>query len=145
MKFTDIIKTRYATKRFNDKAIQQEKVDELIEIIRHTPSSYNIQPWKVLVITNKEIKKRLQQASYDQKQITTCSHLLVFCADINITERIDELGKLMIQNGATKEEIQGYIATIKEFEEELTEEEKKSWTQKQVYIALGNAINGATA
>ena len=59
-------------------------INQLFEMIRLTPSSANIQPWKIKIITDQKLKEKLFPYSAKQKQVTTCSHLLVFCADIEI-------------------------------------------------------------
>lgn len=144
MNFKEIIKKRYAVKKFNpDKKISEEDLNEILEMIRLAPSSYNLQPWKIIVITKKDLKEKLVPASYGQTQVRDCSHLLVFCADKNISTNIGLLEKEMISQGAKPEEIKGYIDMMKNSLESLSEEEQISWAQKQVYIALSHAMNGA--
>lgn len=143
MEFIDIVKERYATKEFDGREIPEEKLNELLEMIRLSPSSFGIQPWKIVVISNKELKEKLSPVSWNQPQITTCSHLLVFCANTNILENIEKLEKEMIKNGAKPDDIKGYIDMMRGFEEGLGDERKVSWAQRQTYIALGNAVNGA--
>ena len=143
MDFGEIVKNRYATKSFDGRKVPDAKINELLEIIRFAPSSFNIQPWKIIVISNKELKEKLFPVSMNQPQINSCSHLLVFCADKNILGKIEALEELMIQNGAEKEQIKGYMEMMKGFEKNLSEEQKLSWAQRQTYIALGNAVNGA--
>ncbi len=145
MDFKDIVKKRYAVRAFDGKEVPEAKINELLEIIRHAPSSFNIQPWKIVVIENRGLKEKLGPVSWNQPQVTTCSHLLVFCADKNILGNIERLEKLMIQSGATKEGIKEYIGMMKAFENGLNEEQKLTWAQRQTYIALGNAVNGATS
>jgi len=145
MDFKDAVKKRFAVRSFDGKKVPEARINELLEIIRHAPSSFNIQPWKIIVIENKELKEKLGPASWNQPQVTTCSHLLVFCADKNILGNIERLEKLMIQNGANKEGIKEYIGMMKGFEKGLNEEQKLTWAQRQTYIALGNAVNGATS
>jgi len=132
---------RYATKLFDGRKIPESKVNELLEIIRYAPSSFNIQPWVVEVITDQKIKERLTPVSMNQKQIESCSHLLVFCANTDIAGNIDKLEKLMKEAGAST----GYIDIMRGFDKSLSEEQKLSWAQRQVYLALGNALNGAKA
>ena len=91
MNFKEIVMSRYAAKRFDGRKIPQDKIDELSEVIRHAPSSFNIQPWKIKVIADKKMKERLAPHAWNQPQITTCSHLMVFCADIDIEGNIDKL------------------------------------------------------
>lgn len=144
MEFKEIVKERYATKQFDsEKKISEDKLNELLEIIRFSPSSFNIQPWKIIVISNQEIKDKLFPASYNQPQVKDCSHLLVFCADKNIMENIELLEKEMISGGAKPEEVSDYLEMMSGFASQLPEEQKTLWAQKQIYIALGNAVNGS--
>ncbi len=136
MEFKDIVYKRYAAKQFDGTIIPQSKVDELLEIIRHSASSYNIQPWKILIVKDSITKEKLAPAAWNQTQITTCSHLLIFCANSNINANIDKLEKAMPQ--ATE-----YITIIREFAKTMNQEQSLVWAQKQTYLALGNAINGA--
>jgi len=143
MEFKDIVMKRYATKKFDGKKIDQKKVDELLELIRNSASSFNIEPWKIKVVSDQKMKEQLSPASMGQAQITTCSHLLVFCADKDIIGKIKALESAMIKNGAKKDEIKGYIDMMINFANNLTDEKKLSWAQRQTYLAIGNAINGA--
>ncbi|MBS3159019.1 NAD(P)H-dependent oxidoreductase [Candidatus Woesearchaeota archaeon] len=143
MDFEKIVQERYATKLFDGRKIPEGKISKLFEVIRNAASSFNIQPWKIIVVKNQELKERLQPATWNQQQIPTCSHLLVFCADTDIAGNIDRLEKLMVENGADKESIKGYIGMMKGFEKNLSEEQKLSWSQRQTFLALGNALNGA--
>ena len=145
MEFEQIVNERYATKVFDEKPIPEDDVNKLLDLIRLAPSSFNIQPWKILVIKDATLKQQLLPVSYNQSQVATCSHLLVFCADSDILGKINALKTLMIQAGAQEEQIQGYIDMMLGFEKGLTPEQKISWAQRQTYIALGNAVNGAKA
>ena len=141
MDFKEIVEKRYATKKFDGKRIPEQKVKELLELIRLSASSFNLQPWKIKVVTDQEVKKKLTPVSWNQPQIESCSHLLVLCADTNVN--VDKLEELMLKNGARKEEIQGYVNMMHDFVKKLNEKEKLEWATRQVYIALGNALNGA--
>lgn len=143
MEFGKIVRERYAAKLFDGKKIPEEKFSELMEIVRFAPSSFNIQPWKIIVITDKKTKEKLAPVSWNQPQITSCSHLLVFCANKDIAKNIDSLEKLMIKMGTDKEQAKQYTDLMRNFEKSLDEEKKLSWSQRQTYLALGNALNGA--
>lgn len=143
MDFKKIVMERYAVKLFDGRKVPESKVKELFEMIRFAASSFNIQPWKIIVITDDELKEKLAPASWHQKQVTTCSHLLVFCANKDIAGNIDLLEKEMVKNGANAESIQSYIQMMRDFEKRLSDSEKLSWAQRQTYLALGNALNGA--
>ena len=80
MQLLDALQWRYATKKMNGETVPQEKIEQLLEAIRLSPSSSGLQPFRVLVITNPELKAKLQPACYGQSQVVDCSHLLVFAA-----------------------------------------------------------------
>jgi nitroreductase/dihydropteridine reductase len=143
VEFKDIVLKRYATKKFDGKKIEQKKVDELLEIIRYSASSLNLQPWKIKVISDPKTLEKLGPASYNQPQITTGSHLLVFCADKDLVSRKNALEKALMKNGATKENLKTYMDMIDGSINNMNPDQKLSWAQRQTYIALGNAINGA--
>lgn len=141
--FEEIVQQRYATKKFDGRKLPEEKVKRLLHLIRHAPSSYNLQPWKIIIVTEKKLKEKLLPAAWHQPQITSSSHLLVFCANKNILDHIDKLEQQMLQHGADKEKMRGSLQMMRDFEKGLTEEQKLSWAQRQTYLALGNAVNGA--
>lgn len=145
MDFKEIVRKRYAVKKFDGRIVPEEKIEELIEIIKLSPSSFNIQPWKIKIIKDKKTKEKLFPAAWHQEQVTSCSHLLVFCADTNIRQLIEDLENLMIKNGAEKEKIAGYIKMMQDFEANMAIEQKLSWAQRQTYLALSNALNGAVS
>lgn len=93
MEFKEIVLKRHAVRSFDGKKVPENKVHELLDIIRHAPSSYNIQPWKIKIISDQAMKEKLAPASWNQPQVTTCSHLLVFCADTDISGNIDKIEK----------------------------------------------------
>ena len=143
MEFKDIVMKRYATKAFDGKKVPESKIKELLEIIRYAPSSFNIQPWVVKIVTDKETKEKLAPASWNQPQITSCAHLLVFCANTDILGNINKLEKLMEKSDQPSESVKAYVEMMNGFEKKLSEDQKLSWAQRQTYLALSNALNGA--
>jgi len=145
MEFENVVKERYAAKLFDGRRLPEQQVDKLLEMIRYAPSSFNIQPWVVEIISDQEIKEKLAPASWNQPQIKSCSHLLVFCANKDIAGNIDRLEKMMVEQGAKPEEVKEYAGMMRSFEKSLSDEQKLAWAQRQAYLALGNALNGAKA
>ena len=139
MEFEKIVHERYAAKLFDGRKLPEPKINKLLELIRYSASSFNIQPWKIIVVTDAKLKEKLTPVSMNQKQIESCSHLLVFCANKDIAGNIDMLENLMIESGAST----AYIEIMRGFDKSLTDEQKLSWAQRQTYLALGNALNGA--
>ncbi len=143
--FASIVKERYAVKKFDGRKVPQEKLEGLMELIMLAPSSFNLQPWKIKVVSDPATKERLREAAFGQEQITSCSHLLVFCADTNIMGLVHALESEMKKEHEKPQSLDPYISMMKGFVEGMTEEKKLAWAQRQAYLALGNALNGAKA
>lgn len=143
MEFKDIVMHRYATKKFDGRKISEEKIAELLDLVRYAPSALNLQPWKIKIVTDQNVKARLRPAANNQEQITSCSHLLIFCADPDYEGLIRRLAILFAKSGAP-EEVQGMvIGMAREFTRKMTPDQRLAWSQAQTYLALGNALNGA--
>jgi len=147
MTFKEIVMARNATKSFDGKKIPQEKVEELLHIIRHAATSFNVQPWRVMIIEDDDRKRILAGAAWNQPQVTSCSHLLVFCANTELESLTDRLEARMIEAATPKEKekVETFIGAIHGFIKGLRPENRLAWAQRQTYLALGNGINGAKA
>jgi nitroreductase / dihydropteridine reductase len=143
MQFKDIVMQRYAVKKFNGKTVPGEKINELIELVRFAPSALNLQPWKIKVVTDQKLKEQLRPAAFNQEQITTCSHLLVFCADPDYDSLIKRLSALLKENHIPAEVQSMITGMAAQFAGSMTPEQRLAWSQAQTYLALGNALNGA--
>ena len=144
-----IIKTlnwRYATKKFdNTKKVSEDDLGTLLEAARMSPSSYGLQPYHIFVITDGEIRKQLQPASWNQSQIVDASHLLVFANKAEFgSELVDNYLKNVSETrGTDMENLKGYGDFMKSKLLELPNETKSMWTAKQTYIALSNVMTAA--
>jgi nitroreductase len=145
MEFADIVMSRYATKKFDGKKIPEAKVSELLELARFAPSALNIQPWKIKVITDQNVKEQLKPAAFNQEQITTCSHLLVFCANTDFLGLIKKVDQLLRKSGAPDEMRKMVIGMATDLTGAMSPEQRLCWAQGQVFLALGNVLNGAKA
>ena len=97
MDVIEAINKRYSAKLFTGKKIPEEDILKLKEAIRFAPSWFNIQPWKIKVVEDKEMLSKLQQAAYGQKQVGTASHLFVFCSINNFDENNSKIVDKMKQ------------------------------------------------
>ena len=141
------LKWRYATKKFDTtRKIPDETWAALEETLILTPSSYGLQPWKFIVITKQELKEELVTASYHQKQVADCSHLVVLAGQLDVT--VDDVDKLIdtierIQ-GRSRESIAGYRGMmISDIVEGPRSKDVAGWSKLQCYIALGNLMTTA--
>jgi nitroreductase len=143
MEFKDIVTQRYATKEFDGRMVEEQKLFALLDLIRFSPSAFNLQPWKVKVVTAARIKAQLRPFAHDQPQITTCSHLLVFCANTELERLADKVLEVMDLTGMPEDDIRRHGAMIREYIASMSPEERLGFAREQVHIALANAVNGA--
>jgi nitroreductase family protein len=61
---------RYSCKEFDEnKKVSLSDLNEIVEVFRLSPSMLNIQPWKLFIIEDKNLKKSLQTHSLNQEQV----------------------------------------------------------------------------
>lgn len=145
MEFKDIVMQRYATKKFDGKKIPEAKMKELIELIRFAPSALNLQPWKIKVINDQKIKEQLLPATFNQEQTTSCSHLLVFCANTDVDTLIKKVEQALKDSRVPDEMRNRVVGLAKDMTGRMSPEQRLAWAQQQVFLPLGNAVNGAKA
>jgi nitroreductase len=133
---------RYATKKFDGKKIDEDTVDGILEMIRFSPSALDIQPWKVKVVTDDDTKKKLSAASFDQPQIMTCSHLLVFCANTDLVGNGDKLIGMMKVDGVPEANLK-LLEDAKNNFIKLFEDKGLYEAQHNVFIAATTALYAA--
>jgi len=144
--FNENAKWRYATKKFDaSKKISESDLDFLKEAIQLSSSSYGLQPYKVIVVENTELRAQLQPASWGQSQIVDASHLLVFANELNVGDtQIDAyFQNLIATRNIPLEAIQGYVDFMKTNINALPEAKRNTWTSKQTYLALANLMCAA--
>jgi nitroreductase len=137
---------RYATKKFDaTKKVSDSDLAILKEAIRLSTSSYGLQPYKVLIIENEEIRKQLQPVSWGQSQIVDASHLFVFAnyTDIEDTHIDNYVEDIAATRGLNVSDLQGYSDFMKSKIVPLPADKKAIWTSKQTYLALANLMNAA--
>lgn len=92
MSFISQLNWRYATKKFDTaKKVSDSDLEKILEAIRMAPASVGLQSYHVYVVTNQELKDKIQAVSWNQAQIGTSSHLLVFAARTDLLDAKEEL------------------------------------------------------
>jgi nitroreductase len=137
---------RYATKKFDaTKKVSDEDFNTLKEAIRLSASSYGLQPYKVFIIENPELRAKIQPVAWGQSQIVDASHLIVFANITNFGDaEIDASLALTAETrGLSSDALKGYGDFMKSKISTLPEETRNVWTAKQTYLALGNLLNAA--
>lgn len=134
---------RHAVKAYNpEKKVSQENVDKIVEAARLAPTSSGLQPFKVLVIENQDIKNKLSEGALNPECMREASHILIFAAwDRYTEERIDKVYDFTTdERGLPRGRFGSYTSQLKSIY--LPEEAEKNFahTARQTYIALGLAL-----
>ena len=138
---------RYATKVFDPcRPIDAHTWGSLENALVQSPSSYGLQPWKFLVIRDPDLRQQLRPESWNQSQITDCSHLVVMLNKRSITPSdADRLIQSMATaRGLESSALDGYRNMIQvDLIDGPRSQAIAKWASNQVYIALGNLITAA--
>lgn len=126
--FLPFLQKRYTTKSYDPSyRLDTEMIEELLEILRLSPSSINSQPWHFTVVESETIKQELAKVSqHNTEKVLNCSHLIVF----SIYNKMADFEADRV-NGLTVE------AYYRERLAPLGEEAVKNWMSRQAYISLG--------
>jgi nitroreductase len=145
MHLKDCIHSRYACKMFDGRKLSDQQILDLLELVRYAPSALNLQTWKVKIVTDEETKKRLKPAVFDQAQIITCSHLFIFCADLDTVGLIHTLETGMFRSGTPADIVTGHIGFVQNFFSSISQESAENLAIKNTMIAATYAWLGAVS
>jgi nitroreductase len=145
MELLDKLNWRYATKSMNGEKVAQQKIDNIIEAASLAPTSSGLQPFEIIVITNKEIKEKIKPIAWNQTVVTDCSHLLVFAAwDTYTAERINKQFDLTNTiRGFKNEGWENYRQMLLGSYPKRDAEVNFNHAARQAYIAFSQAIAAA--
>lgn len=139
--FLNSLDWRYAVKKFSiDKKISETDLQKIKDAIIMAPSSYGLQPFRVIVVESDEVKAKLKSASFNQSQIDTNSHLFVFVANSDVQKRIGEYCDLSDFKSHGMFKRAGIEAVMRGAFAMRSEADKLRWSTNQTYVALGFAL-----
>ncbi len=138
---------RYAVKQFDaTRTIDERTWTALEDTLVLTPSSFGLQPWKFIVVTESAMKEKLRPFAWNQSQVTDCSHFVVLTVrrgldDAHIDRhlaRVNEVQGTPVESlGKFRGMLSGSLSKAKE------EGRLDVWQTQQIYIALGNFMTAA--
>jgi len=145
MAFLDNLQWRFAAKGFDQsREVSDDNIDKILEAIHMTPTSFGLQPFHIIDVTNEDLKAKIREVGFDQPQITEANHLLIFCVRTDVVKRIDDyIETASGGDEAIKEKMKGLKEMMKGAMKGKTDLELENWAKRQVYIALGFALAAA--
>ena len=154
MDLLNVSKTRYTTKAYDaNKQIPPQQFERLLEILRLSPSSVNIQPWHFFIADNPAAKERIAKAlvgkyAYNAPKVLDSSHTILFCTQADITEQHlenlinqDDLSGRFKDEKAKQGQQDARIGYVNYYRNEKGDVQR--WAENQTFIALGQILLAA--
>jgi len=142
----EALKWRYAVKAMDaSKPVSEDDVTAILDAVQAAPTSSGTQPFKVFVVTNDALREKLRAVSWDQQQVTGCSHLLVFAAWDNYNdERIDAVvDQHADERPGTRQMLEDYYTNLKGMYLPRDPQVNFEHAARNAYIAIGFAMLAA--
>ena len=144
MNLIDNLNWRHAVKAYNPKKkVSDDKIEQIVEAARLAPSSSGLQPFKLIVVKNQDIKEKLVEGALNPECMRDCSHVLVFAAWNRYTEeRIDKIFDYTTdERDLPRGRFSRYTDALKAaYVEKQSAEENFAHAAQQTQISLGLAL-----
>jgi nitroreductase len=141
------LRWRYATKQFDaTRKIAADDWRTLEESLVLAPSSFGLQPWRFVVVTDQATKEKLVPVSWDQRQVADASHVVIFAIKKNLGRAdVDRyLARMADVRGVTLESLNGFRDVLLGFLAQPADKfDADAWAARQAYIALGQFMTSA--
>lgn len=136
----EMLQWRYATKRFDSsKKLSEEKLNILKETFNLTATSFGLQPLKLVVISNAELKEKLMPVTFYQTQVRDASHVLILCIEKEIDKHfiVDHFKRVEGTRNTPREILEPFEKNLIASFTEKDAVEIKDWMINQLYLTLG--------
>lgn len=143
MTLLENLKWRYAAKAYDPKKkVAREHIDIIIEAARLAPTSSGLQPFRIMLVENSDLREKMVAGSLNPDCMRECSHVLVFAAwDRYSSERIDRVfDRITQERGLPSGRFDSYTGPLKDNYTNQSAQENFTHTARQSYIALGLAL-----
>jgi len=143
MKALESLKWRASVRKFDtDLKVSNKDLETLLEAGNLAATSGGLQPFKIVVVSNDELKKQLVPMSYNQEHVGTASHVLVFSIETKIGHNtvdayIDRAAEV---KNLERSDLEGYQNSMYGYMDGMDENQKLVWARNQAYISLGTVM-----
>ena len=131
----EAIQNRRSIRDFETAPLPEADVHEILRLASLAPSSSNTQPWRFVVVTNDEMRVKLREAGYNQRQYTTAPVIIAVIADgEDMLASLEETAHPNMQNDPAA--LDRYINGTRSRLAKLSVEERKTWAAEQTVYAV---------
>lgn len=137
------LRWRYATKQFDkNKPLSAKELETILEAANLAPTSMGLQPFKLFVVEDSNIRAKMREAAWGQAQLTDASHILVFAVKSELTA-VDADAYLQLVSetrGVPLSGLSAYRDMLVGGIESKSVADRKNWAARQAYIAVGTVL-----
>ena len=146
MEFDDAVLTRRSVHDYSDEPVDEATLEAVFERVRFSPSSFNLQPWEFLVLTEDENRERLQEVAYGQEHVTDAPVAIAVLGNTDPSAHGEAVAEDMLRKGylPNEEAKAGLLETFDGMTEQ-TDEENRVWTQRSTSLAAMTLLHAARA
>ncbi len=146
----EALRFRHACKKFDpERTIPEETIREIMQAAHVSPSSFGLQPWKFLVISDKALRQEMRPLCWNQAQVTDCSHLVVILTrrEKTLKPGSRHMREVFASRGFDEEQLRAYFKRLENYywQELIPYMNFFAWGSKQCYIALADIMAAAAA
>ncbi|EDP6723387.1 TPA: nitroreductase family protein [Campylobacter jejuni] len=137
MNFKELISKRRACKLFNDKKINEKDLHFILESGVLAPSSHGFEPWKFVVLEQKEHNLKLSTLCYNQQNVASASHNIIFLARKDLQSK-DEFAQKQVRrfSDSSEENFQKILEIYTHKTNAMNDNELYHYAQLQCYLAM---------
>ena len=143
MSLLEDLNWRHAVKAFKpNEKVSQENIDKIIEATRLAPTSSGLQPFRLLVVEDQDIKDKLVKGALNPECMQECSHIIIFAGWKDYSEqKIDDVYDMTTdKRGLPRGRFNSYTDQLKQHVANQSAEENFEHIARQAYIGLGLAL-----
>ncbi len=140
----DAIEKRRAARAFRSDPIPEATLKEILRLGVRSPSGYNLQPWRFVVVREQENKEKLKACAFNQRQVGEAPVVLICCGDRRVgqSDYIESVIRIGLDVGGVNEQfadvMRQQIPTL--FEYHPCFENVEAWTNRHTMLAVAHIM-----
>ena len=144
MNFLEIAQKRYAAKAYRNEKINEAKIKELAEILRLAPSSVNSQPWKFVVVRERNAELAEVAFNANQEQIKEAPVTIALFTDTDLAQRARKIARTAGIKNMSEEKLQYYMQNLPTKYSHYTEQQKSDYLALNAGLVAMNLVLALT-
>ena len=140
----EAIEHRRSARAFRNDPIPEVILAEILRLGMRSPSGFNLQPWRFVVVRNQENKEKLKACAFNQRQVSDAPVVLICCGDrrINTSDYIESVIQLAESAGAINDKyadfVRGSIPNM--FDNPASFKSPETWTNRHTMLAVAHLM-----